>query len=584
MRRHVLLSLLLLTVLLTGLGEAALAADEISLSSGYVDAEISYNPVDKWRGRLGFDIYAWISNAEVNFGINRWYQLPSFWEDPSQWTVVPDNLAIRLRTKGSLWSGGPQLTGTLGDFNMLGPVYIAGKWGANKIRGIQLQDIPFPANSKTAVYWGWEPAPEAPVAQTKTAFGYGFATEIPNFRGLNLKVYAAFRNGKVPVPKEGQGPPTIIAPDGTSQTFTHINPTGYGAEQLHLYTYEATAFGASVYWDYAFIDSEGHVIDYWPQKNLSKPPLPREGVTSYKYIVAGHGSKADWMKLHLLPYKGDMTKTVQILNVDAPLEPYHAMVGATEFTYKLAGINLSGQMGRYITVDPRQSTPKSTADFQIIKGQTSLDVLGKDVATKPLSLELEYRNIATGFTPWARSTETDSTKSGYNRIEAQRGQRGWNFTVKTTVIPENPVDVGFTYDTYTKDSKSYHSYTLSLGTKYAGYDLSNKVTSSGVTFAVSRSLQLGIPAVTKFIPKYELEFASGSTTSTLSLDSTWAIGGFRNIELDASYEVTNGSAAKTTLTAEYKSPNGWELEAGWSSDDAAAQDERYFTLYYKLSL
>ncbi|MGE5481804.1 MAG: hypothetical protein ACM3VX_02700, partial [Bacteroidota bacterium] len=321
-----------------------------------------------------------------------------------------------------------------------------------------------------------------------------------------------------------------------------------------------------------------------PQQNNTKPPLPREGVTEYAYIIAGHGSKSDWMKAHLLPYKGDMTKTVQITNLGAPPAPYHAMVGASEFTYKLAGINLSGQLGRYIVVDPQRLTPRSKADFQIIKGQTSLDVLGKDVATKPLSVALEYRNIASDFTPWARSTVTDSSSSSYNRVEAQRGQRGWNFTASTTVFPANPVDVGLTYDIYTKDSSSYNSYTLSLGTQYAGYNVSNKITSSSVTLAVSRSLQLGIPVIAKFIPKYEVGFSSGSTTSTFSLDSTWAIGGFRNIELDASYKVTNGSTAKTLLTAAYKSPNGWELEAGWSSDDAAAKDERYLTLYYKLSL
>lgn len=556
----------------------ASAAEEIS-PSGYVDASITYNPVDKWQGRVGFDIYAWISNAQVNFGINRWYQLPDFWTDPNPWSVVPDNLAVRLRTKGALWSGGPQLSATLGDFNMLGPVYIAGKWGANKIRGLQLQEIPLPGNAQSALYWGWEAAPEVPIAQAKTAFGYGFSANIPNFHGLSLKVYAAFRNGKVMVVQ-----PQIIAPDGATAEFTHVNPSGYGAEQLHIYTYEAFAFGASRFWDYAFIDPDGHVIDYWPQENLTKPPLPRKGVTPYAYIVAGHGSKATWMKQHLQPYKGDMTKTVQLVNMDAALEPYHAAVGATEFSYKVGGVNLSGQVGRYIVVDPRQDTPRSVADFQIVKGETSLSVLGSDIATKPLSLALEYRNIAAGFTPWARSTDTDPSSSSYNRIEAQRGQRGWNFTAKTTAFPANPVDVGLNYDTYTKGDKSYQSYTLSLGTRYAGYDLANVISPGSVSFAISRSLELGMPVITKFVPKYEVKFGSGSTVSTLSLDSTWTIGGFQGIELDASHQIAADSAVKTVITASYKSPNGWELKTGWSSDDAAARDERYFKLYYKVSL
>ena len=572
-RRGFLLALVVGAMLTANMVPDARAAG-LSLS-GSSQTTISYTPESGWKGDQYLQLSIGVSSIYL-----RWFEeTQPFWNTFSPVTLYPSS--ITLRTTGPFWANGPNLKGALGDFNIPGPVYIAGQSGVNRIKGILVEDIPFPGTSNSSkVYWGWEGSPASPVMSGATALGYGFSTKINDFHGLGLSLYGAMRNGMLPIyPGDG---PKVIAPDGSEMIFSVINGQSDPYDGLHLFTeeYSRTSWFASLDWDMAFFDKDFRLVNYIDAGTYKTGWGPPGTSPNYDYVIAAYKYRPEpfnWMRTHL---RGRLNETIQLHNLETVPTPYHALVGAAEFTYNLAGIDLSGQVGRYIVDDPRNSD-LSKADFKVIKGKTTLAVLGKEVATKPLSLTLEYRNIESGFMPWARSTETRSDYSGYNRIEALRGQKGWNFNASTTVFPENPVDVSLTYDTYVKDSQTTTSYTLVLATKYAGYNLTNTLSSSESSVEISRPLQLGIPAITKFTPAYKLTLA-GTPKHTFSLDSNWAVGGFKGIEVDVTYEA-QGSSTTTSLAASYNAPNGWGFSAGWKQpDDQSTTNDTYLKVYYKI--
>jgi len=263
-------------------------------------------------------------------------------------------------------------------------------------------------------------------------------------------------------------------------------------------------------------------------------------------------------------------------------------------------LRLKGQLGRLVTTEhitPKQpglptqkESSKSFASFYIVSASTDVPI-GTELAAKPLTLTGEYRNIDEGFTPWARSTVTDTSESGYNRIEAQRGQRGFNLVASSTIVPENPVDIKLTLDSYTRGEEKSQTATLELATKLAGYELASKLGTDSTELAVAREINLGIKDITKFKPSYTVTLGADSSSSyKLALDMVVSLGAFRGIAANFGYEtkLQAGQQNATTITsasATYKAPNGWELSGGWvSPDDTSTRDDTYLRLYYKVNI
>ncbi|MBE3577576.1 MAG: hypothetical protein IMX00_07775 [Limnochordales bacterium] len=557
--------------------------------TGYVDSEIKFRPnaSDRWTGRTGIEIGAALSATnKYSLKLGFFDEDKYFWEKYSSWVFQPSE--ISLYASGALWTGGPVLKGTLGDFQMLGPIYIAGDSKNAAVRGVMVEGLPLGV-IRSSVYAGWQREDIAPLPADPKTKAWGGSVNIANYKGLSLNAYGAVRTGELVASRQSQ------APDGEPLIFDMTDPDSASfsvttSPWIALITknWALTNWPASTYYDFAYLDAEGHILYYHESGQSKYPPPSNSNAQQYGYvyvIAARYSTSQTWMRQHLKPFTGQMDKRV-ILQAEEKPYPYTEMVGAVEGAYRVAGFDLKGQAGRFVAISkhPWEEVEPIKGDFRIFSIGTQLDILGKEVATKPLSLNIEYRSIDSDFTPWARSTDTDSLSDKYNRIEAQRGQKGINFVASTAFLPENPVDTKLTFDSYTKENKNYQSMSLELATVVSGYELTSKLGTDGTEVGVARNLDLGIKDITKFRPSLKLVMSPNSTTPTsvLGLSAVVSLGGFRNINLDASHEAT-GDESVTTFTGSYKAPNGWELKAGWTSDKEKV-DDTYISLYYKVNL
>lgn len=595
MRRVV--PLLLAGVLVSGVSGSALAA---SLSfTGSIDAEITYTPEDKWMGRTGIEISSGMSATnKYTLKLGYFDEEKNFWQGYSTWTFRPSE--ISLYAQGALWSGGPTLKGTLGDFAMLGPVYIAGDTEKAALRGIMVENLPFGA-TRTSVYWGWPREDIAPLTAEPQSKSWGGSVGIANYRGLSLTAYGAIRTGQF---ESSWGDSTRRAPDGTVMVFDHVDETNVSPyEGLYLYTenyHRSSGWYSSLNWDMAFITSDGRIIKYIPAGTSKDGWGPPDTNPAYEYVITAYKDPAlQWIRDHIKPY-AETEQRVMWESSYIDVHNYAEAVGALEGTYAIAGLRLKGQLGRLVTTEhitPKQpglptqkESSKTFASFYIVSASTDVPI-GTELAAKPLTLTGEYRNIDEGFTPWARSTVTDTSESGYNRIEAQRGQRGFNLVASSTIVPENPVDIKLTLDSYTRGEEKSQTATLELTTKLAGYELASKLGTDSTELAVAREINLGIKDITKFKPSYTVTLGADSSSSyKLALDMVVSLGAFRGIAANFGYEtkLQAGQQNATTITsasATYKAPNGWELSGGWvSPDDTSTRDDTYLRLYYKVNI
>ncbi|MBE3584122.1 MAG: hypothetical protein IMX01_08420 [Limnochordaceae bacterium] len=616
MRRFV--PLLVVPVLLLAMTRPALAA---SLTfTGYVDAEIKYTPEDKWTGRTGLEITAGMSATnKYSLKLGFFNEDRNFWESYSTWTFRPSD--ISLYAQGRLWTNGPIVKGTMGDFKMLGPVYMAGDDSKAAVRGAMVENLPFGA-LKFSGYYSWPRAVIDPLDAGATSRVWGGTVNIANFKGLKVDAYGAVRTGQFET-MWGMPP---HAPDGAELKFDHTNEMVSPYQGLHLFNtnYGRSTWIASLDWEMAFIDKDGYIIKYIPAKVSKSGWGPPTANTSYSYVIAAYMYEStgayQWMKSHLQPYEGTHNPVVFQPSGGTDSHRYTEAVGAIEGAYTIAGLRLNGQFGRMMTSDqvtPKPSSvapaavnsfgvrpwdlpkepaksSKSSASFFIVSASTDVPV-GAELATKPLTLTVEYRNINEGFVPWARSTVTDPSQEGYNRIEAQLGQNGFNFVASTTVLPANPVDVKVTVDSYTKGQERSQTSSLEMATRLASYEVSGKLATDGAGLGVARNINLGIPDITKLRPSYTFTIdPSSQVKHTLALSTEFNLGGFKKITAEFSYELaskvdptTNKSFldAATTATASYTAPNGWSLNAGWKDpDDPTKRDDTFFNLYYKVNI
>ncbi|MGE5482869.1 MAG: hypothetical protein ACM3VX_08210, partial [Bacteroidota bacterium] len=123
--------------------------------TGYVDSEIKLRPNadDRWTGRTGIEIGAALSSTnKYSLKLGFFDEDKYFWEKHSSWIFQPSE--ISLYAQGALWTGGPVLKGTLGDYKMLGPVYIAGDDEIASMRGVMVEGLPLGV-IRASVYAGW---------------------------------------------------------------------------------------------------------------------------------------------------------------------------------------------------------------------------------------------------------------------------------------------------------------------------------------------------------------------------------------------------------------------------------------------
>lgn len=608
MRRFVLLlaaGLLVLT--------AVKSTQAASLSfTGYVDSEIKYTPEDKWTGRTGIEIGAEMGAVnKYSLKLGFFDEDRYFWEKYTSWEFRPSS--ISLYAQGRLWSNGPTVKGTLGDFAMLGPVSIAGNANYAALRGVLVEGFSLGA-AKLSGYWGWPCADIAPLKAGPTSPAYGVGLNIANYKGLKLDAYGAVRRGEYTVIPDV--PLTVdaawIAPDGTMFTFDHIDEPFTTSGGLWLYTRNfAGSTTISAYSDAAYVREDGSIVRYRRSNNYSDlggRPLPPTANSDYAYLIVGWtgaDKKHLWMREHIeTPYNNDPQVKFSSALAGTDYHTYSQAVGVLEGSFKVSDITVKGQLGRLVTVDSYYrrkvdgtSTPvqrdETKASFRIVSASTGIP-LGTEFATKPLTITAEYRRIDEGFTPWARSTDPN-----VNRIEAQRGQRGINLQLSTTVLPVNPIDLKFTFDSYSKGEEGQEekasSSAIELGTMLAGYEFAGKLGTGGVELGVARNVVLGIPDVTKLRPSLKVMFEEESrTTSTFALATEFNLGPFRKISADLSYEVvgeidpeTNQrvSRAVSSITASYTAPNGWSLKAGWRDpNDESKRDDTFLSLYYKVNI
>lgn len=426
--------------------------------SGFVETKVNYTPEDSFSAQTQVQFGASTSSGKLSLSLAYYDATRKIWESHPKLdsgTYYP--YSMTLTASGPWWKNGPTVTTKLGDFDMLGPSYIAGDtaWPpARQIRGVLVSDLSY-QGVKLSGYFGWpkysktpsSSPPLPPVDPARSTLVYGGAVNVANLRGVKVDLFGAVRQGNLLLVT----PKTVKAANGNTQTLTAVNPVSMSSNQLLLFTREASKRPnevTNIWWTYVLLDKDMKVLEVRPAGTGPVPTGPNNS-TAYAYVLAGHESKATWLKDNC-----PVRSTVQILDsannpvdLSTMIKPYREAIYAVEAAYKLAGINLSGQWGRQVVVDPRPADSKPnqdfTAGFRTLTASTDLDILDKVMATKPLSLSLAYRNIDKDFVPWAALKDSSS-----NPIYGQRDQRGFKLTASTTVFPDNPVDVSLELDTY----------------------------------------------------------------------------------------------------------------------------------------
>lgn len=570
-------------ILATALSVAAAPAQAGTLNlGGSTETTIKYTPEDNWTGQTYLQIYASTGSSGASISL-RWYEdTKPFWQSLSALTFQP--YAITLTKKGSLWSGGPNFTTKLGDFNILGPNYIAGDWAGKQVRGIMFEDVPY-AGMNISGYFGWPIYGKTPLNPEGTTKSFGASAEIANFRGLKLDAYGVGRVGKyLPAP-------IIEASDGATKQVTNVNPVYGLTDEFNLFTRQATGRPDLKWWVYYKIADDGTIMEKiaYPDVRPSHP-TPE---TDYGFLLAAHGSSVTWADAHLqvgqkIKFIHPVTKEEISPDDVGVKQDYKELVGALEASYKLLGLDINGKFGRQIRFEGTYA-PQVT-NFQLVTVSSQLDVLGKDVATKPLSLTLGFRNIDQEFWPWAASTVVDSSSSSYNYIHHHRDEVGIKVTASTSILPDNPIDVTVETESFIKKSQPSNPATttnsLSLATKLGAFSVNTSVKTSGMSFSVSRSLPVWTP-LESLTPTYTLTMPTdGSVTQEVKLEGKLSLGGFKSISTTATYTATRTatgtSSATTSLLAKYTAPNGLNFEAKLTRpDDTSSRGDTYAKVSYK---
>ncbi|MBE3584123.1 MAG: hypothetical protein IMX01_08425 [Limnochordaceae bacterium] len=584
--------------------------------SGSGKVTLRYSPAydSKWVG----ETYLLLSLGTSNIYL-RWYETTQqFWNPFGEITLPPSSIA--LNATGPLWTGGPSISGTLGDYriNGLGPDYLFGPTGwppADALRGVLARDLKVGKLTMSG-FFGWPTYNQSnttPIIQIgPTAMAWGASLNLPEFAGIKTNLYGAMRVGTLSV----RSVVTVVQANKPHDQWpmaviTRVNPTDTGQNgDLLLFSQDAPKAPKEIipspYWAYAFLDKDFKVIN--TQYGDPRPDKPSGNVA---YILAGHDyqdptppyapngpQNASWITTYLHP--GDTVRFEngpgkQVDPVHPDKAPGSEAFGGIELQGKHANVSWSLKAARQVVVDPNPvAYPKMlpyqqfTAGMYMASASTTLEVPGKELATKPLQLTLDWRNIDANFHPWPSSTQTDPTQSYYNYVYAHRDQQGIHFNAKTTVFPAQPVDLTLDTDSYTKKSAptagTTRSYSLTAATTLRGYSFTSTLSSDATSIQVSRSLP-AVGPISSITPTYKLTFAT-PLKHEVQVDVKLSVGGFRDISTTTNY-TAQGSNTTTSIQASYTSPNGWALAGKWTgwSDPTKKPtvDDNYATVSYSLS-